>query len=81
MTLEKWLNVWYDTYKAPYLSVNSLRNIESTIRLHIPYSLKSKKLIDVTSFDVEVVLSRIGGCRTAVYVRQILYDAFSQARS
>lgn len=79
MTLKKWLTVWYDTFKVPKLSDNSLRNIESTVRLHIPNTLKYKELSDITSFDVELLLSSIGGCRTAVYVRQILYDAFSHA--
>ena len=79
MTLGDWLLEWYQTFKVPYLSKNSLRNIESTIRLHIPESLKKMSLRRVKAYDVEKALAPLGKTRTHVYARQVLNNAFDKA--
>lgn len=79
MTLGEWLSEWFETFKKPYLAKNSLRNIESTIRLHIPETLKCIPLRKVKAYDVEKALSSLGNTRTHVYARQILYSAFDKA--
>lgn len=79
MTLGDWLLEWYQTFKVPYLSKNSLRNIESTIRLHIPESLKKMSLRRIKAYDVEKALAPLGKTRTHVYARQVLNNAFDKA--
>lgn len=79
ITLKKWLNVWFTTYKKPYLSSNSLRNIEQIIRLHTPEWLKLMKMTDITIFDIDRALSAIPIGRTHVYTKQVWYSAFTKA--
>ena len=79
MTLGEWLLDWYQTFKVPYLSKNSLRNIESTIRLHIPETLKCMSLRRVKAYDIEKALAPLGNTRTHVYARQVLHNAFDKA--
>ena len=79
MTLGQWLSEWYQTFKVPYLSKNSLRNIESTVRLHIPEELKKKRIEKITAYDIEKALAPLGSTRTHVYARQILNNAFDKA--
>lgn len=79
MTVGQWLDEWYQTFKLPYLSKNSLRNIESTIRLHIPEDFKNIKLNKVKAYDVEKALAPLGATRTHVYARQVLNSAFDKA--
>lgn len=79
ITLKKWLNVWFTTYKQPYLSPNSLRNIEQIIRLHTPEWLKAMKMTDITIFDIDRALAQIPIGRTHVYAKQVWYSAFTKA--
>ena len=79
MTLGEWLLEWYTTYKVPYLSKNSIRNIESTIRLHVSEELKKMSLRKVRAYDIEKALAPLGSTRTHVYARQVLFSAFDKA--
>ena len=74
-TLGEWLAEWYETYKKPYLSAYSLRNIEQMIRLHIPETLKRLPLSELTAYAVERELAPLGKSRTRVYARQVLFSA------
>ena len=79
LTLNDWLDLWFKTYKQPYLSPNSLRNIEQIIRLHTPDWLKKKKMTDITIFDIDRALSAIPVGRTHVYAKQVWHSAFTKA--
>ena len=79
ITLKEWLNIWYHTYKKPFLSSNSLRNIEQIIRLHTPEWLKAMKMTDITIFDVDRALAEIPLGRTHVYTKQVWFSAFTKA--
>ena len=48
-TLCEWLEEWFEVYKKPNLSANSLRNIGQVLRLYIPDELKGRKLTDILS--------------------------------
>lgn len=78
-TLGEWLAEWYETYKKPYLSAYSLRNIEQMIRLHIPEALKRLPLSELTAYAVERELAPLGKSRTRVYARQVLFSAMAKA--
>lgn len=79
MTLGEWLSEWFETYKVPYLAKNSLRNIESTIRLHFPEELKKMSLRKIRAYDIEKALAPLGSTRTHLYARQILFNSFDKA--
>ena len=80
ITLGKWLSLWFDTYKKPYLKPYSLRNIEQQIRLHTPLWLKEKRLNDITLFDIDKALLPIPLGRTRKYTRQVWHSAFRKAQ-
>lgn len=79
ITFGKWLAVWFDTYKKPKLSQNSIRNIEQMIRLHTPQWLKDLPMKEITVFDIDSALLNVSQCRTGVYVRQTWNNAFTKA--
>lgn len=78
-TLGEWLGEWYRIYKEPNLAAYSLRNIEQMIRLHIPDSLKALPLSELSAFEIEKELVKLGRTRTGVYARQVLFSALSKA--
>ena len=78
-TLGEWLTEWFEIYKKPTLQPTSIRNIEQMIRLHIPATLKKLSLSELTPFEVEKALMRLGNTRTGVYARQVLFSALSKA--
>lgn len=79
ITFGEWLSIWYDTYKKPYLSAYSLRNIEQMIRLHTPEWLKIMKMKDISIFDIEKALSKMPLGRTYVYTKQVWHNAYEKA--
>jgi integrase len=79
ITFGEWLSFWYDTYKKPYLSANSLRNIDQMLRLHTPQWLKDIPIKELTVFDIDSALSKFASSRTSVYVRQVWHSAFVRA--
>lgn len=80
ITLGQWLPYWYETYKVPELSQNSLRNIEQMIRLHTPDWLKALPLKKISILHIEKALSSIVGKRTRKYARQVWHSAFLKAQ-
>ena len=78
-TLCEWLEEWFEVYKKPNLSANSLRNIGQVLRLYIPDELKGRKLTDISAHDVEKLLAAIPYPRSRVYARQVLFSAFDKA--
>lgn len=79
ITFGQWLYNWFEVYKKPNLSANSVRNIEQMIRLHTPEWLKETAISKITPFDVDKALSEIPAGRTRVYVRQVWFSAFKKA--
>lgn len=79
-TLGAWLWEWYEIYKRPTLAAYSVRNIEQMIRLHIPERLKRLPLSELTTYDVERELMKLGNTRTGVYARQVLFSAIAKAQ-
>lgn len=80
ITLGEWLNIWFETYKKPYLKPYSLRNIEQQLRLHTPLWLKEMPIKDITLFDIDRALSPIPLGRTRKYTRQVWHSAFRKAQ-
>lgn len=76
----KWLQLWFETYKKPYLSPYSLRNIEQVIRIHTPQWLKDMKISDITIFEIDKALSALPVGRTYVYTRQVWHSVFLKAQ-
>ena len=79
MKLGEWLDLWYATYKKPYLRPYSLRNIEQMIRLHTPAWLKKMRLADIGVLDLDRALSELPNGRTRQYARQTWHAAFGKA--
>jgi integrase len=80
ITLGEWLILWYETYKKPNLTQNSLRNIEQQIRLHTPEWLKDMPLKTIKLFHIERALLSIPLGRTRKYTKQVLHSAFKKAQ-
>lgn len=79
ITFGKWLEIWFDTYKRPYLKPYSIRNIDQMIRLHTPQWLKDKEIKNITVFHVDRALLEIPLGRTRIYARQVWHSAFVKA--
>lgn len=79
MKLGEWLDLWFATYKKPYLRPYSLRNIEQMIRLHTPAWLKKMRLADIGVLDLDRALSELPNGRTRQYARQTWHAAFGKA--
>ena len=79
MKLGEWLDLWFATYKKPYLRPYSLRNIEQMIRLHTPAWLKEMRLADIGALDLDRALSELPNGRTRQYARQTWHAAFGKA--
>ena len=79
-TLGEWLDFWYDTYKKPKLSANSLRNIEQQIRLHTPDWLKAMPLKSRRLFHIDRALQNLPLGRTRKYTKQVWHNAFKKAQ-
>lgn len=79
MKLGEWLDLWFATYKKPYLRPYSLRNIEQMIRLHTPAWLKKMRLADIGVLDLDRALSELPNGRTRQYTRQTWHAAFGKA--
>ena len=80
VTLGEWLTLWYETYKAPNLSANSLRNIEQQIRLHTPEWLKKMPLNSIKLFHIDRALQSMPLGRTRKYTKQVWHSAFKKAQ-
>lgn len=80
ITLGEWLTLWFETYKKPILSQNSLRNIEQQIRLHTPEWLKEMPLKEITLFHIDRALLAIPLGRTRKYTKQVWHNAFKKAQ-
>lgn len=79
-TLCEWLEEWFEVYKKPNLSANSLRNIGQVLRLYIPDELERAEIERIISaHDVEKLLAAIPYPRSRVYARQVLFSAFDKA--
>ncbi|HJA96019.1 MAG TPA: site-specific integrase [Firmicutes bacterium] len=79
ITLGEWLDVWFVTYKRPYLRPYSLRNIEQMIRLHTPAWLKAMRMRDICVLDLDKALAELPNGRTMQYARQTWHNAFAKA--
>ena len=79
ITMGEWLEVWFETYKKPYLRPYSIRNIEQMIRLHTPKWLKEMQMRKITVFNVDRALLEIPNGRTRIYARQVWHSAFVKA--
>lgn len=79
ITFGEWLLLWFDIYKKPVLKWRTVRNIEQMIRLHTPEWLKTKRICDITVFDIDKALSEIPLGRTRQYARQTWNNAFVKA--
>lgn len=78
--LGDWLDIWFETYKKPYLKPYSIRNIEQQIRLHTPLWLKEMPIKNIALFDIDRALMSIPLGRTRKYTRQVWHSAFRKAQ-
>lgn len=79
MKFGKWLEQWIEVYKAPRLKPKSLLSIETCVKLHIPKTLKEKRLAEISAFDIQAALNTVPGSRSRQYTYTIYSEVFRRA--
>ena len=78
-TLGAWLIEWFDVYKKPNLSINTIKSMEITIRVRISEKLKSKPLFLITALDIQKALNEVEKSRSRKFAYDTLRGALTKA--
>lgn len=76
-TYGEWLNNWLTVYKKSY--IKSWRDIKRDIELHVPQSVKSIPLNNLTAFDIQKALLTVKTSRTRVQLFDVYHGSLSMA--
>lgn len=79
LTFGKWLEVWIDTYKKPYLAESSIKRLLVSVRNHVPQWLKDKRVTEITAFDLDRAVANCALPRSRKYVYHILHNSLHRA--
>lgn len=74
-----YLNEWLETYKRPFVTAKTYKDLYRNINEHIRKNLPDKMLYDITADDLQKCLNAITQTRTRESVHTVLVKAFTQA--
>ena len=78
-TFGKWLEIWINTYKKPYLAESSIKRLLVSVRNHVPQWLKDKRVNEITAFDLDRAVANCDLPRSRKYVYHILHNSLYRA--
>lgn len=81
ITVDEWLNHWLETVCRPNVGITTYPSYESKLRVHVIPALGKKKLVELTTEDIRVMLADIQVQENGTSKKQArkILNVFSQA--
>jgi len=79
VTLKEWLDKWLDAYKRPKVKPLTYRDYCALVKNYIIPTLGEKKLIDLSSVDIQSFFASMTNSRTRQLLKTILSAALKKA--